>query len=124
MSLMQPAFGRRRAISPWAVSASIVMKNALILDTDLGYAFWLCRGLDQVGYESFPARSVSDALTLLEDLAIGLDLLIVDSTVPGAADFIEALRRVNDRVKVVALSGNPGLAARADVYCRKPERGS
>ena len=102
------------------------MKNALILDADLAFAFWLGRGLDQVGYEAFPAKSVAEASALVDELRIGVDLLIVNPTLPDTAGFIEMVRQLNGRAKVVAfLSDQPQLvspAVRIDVCCRKPER--
>ena len=50
------------------------MKTVLVIDSDLGFVFWLGRGLDQAGYPSFPAKSVPNAKTLLNELKIAVDL--------------------------------------------------
>ena len=101
------------------------MKTALILDPDIGFGFWLARGLDQSGYQSFPAKSAADASTLLEELRIQVDLLVVN-LIPDAAELIESLRSLNEELKVVALIGEqprlPGIATRVDLCCRKPDR--
>ena len=113
----------------WQVSCSSSgpqVKTALILDPDIGFGFWLARGLDQSDYQSFPAKSVADASALLHELRIEVDLLILNLALPDAAELIESLRRLNEELKVVALIGDqprlPGLAARVDLCCRKPAR--
>ena len=102
------------------------MKTALILDPDIGFGFWLARGLDRSNYQSFPAKSVADASALIGELRIEVDLLILNAVLPDAAELIESLRRSNDELRVVALIGDeprlPGIAARVDLCCRKPER--
>jgi TonB family protein len=102
------------------------MKIALIVDPELAFGFWLARGFDQAGYQGYPARSAPDALALLKELGIHVDLLILDPTLSGAAGLIEELRRSNELLRVVALIGDqprlPALTARVDLCCRKPNR--
>ena len=102
------------------------MKTALIVDPDIGFGFWLGRGLDQSHYESFPAKSVVDATALLDELRLQVDLLILNPALPDTAKLIESLRRSNDELRVVALIGDqprlPEIAARVDLCCRKPDR--
>lgn len=102
------------------------VKTALILDPDIGFGFWLARGLDRSNYQSFPAKSAADASALLDELRIEVDLLILNAALPDAAELIESLRRLNEELKVVALIGDqprlPGIAARVDLCCRKPDR--
>ncbi|HYM07735.1 MAG TPA: protein kinase [Terriglobales bacterium] len=102
------------------------MKTALILDPDLGFGFWLARGLDQSSYQSFPAKSVADATNLIQELHLEVDLLILNLALPDVAELIEPLRRLNQGLRVVALIGDqprlPGIAARVDLCCRKPDR--
>jgi DNA-binding response OmpR family regulator len=59
------------------------MKTALIVDPDIGFGFWLARGLDQSHYQSFPAKSVADASALIQELRLQVDLLILDPALPG-----------------------------------------
>ena len=102
------------------------MKTALIVDPDIGFGFWLGRGLDQSHYQSFPAKSVVDATALLDELRLQVDLLILNPALPDTAKLIESLRRSNDELRVVALIGDqprlPEIAARVDLCCRKPDR--
>src|SRR5690242_21061917 len=102
------------------------MKTALIVDCDLSFGFWLARGLDHAGYQAYPAKSVADATALLGELRVEVDLLILNATFAESADWIEGLRRSNERLRVVALIGDqprlPGIGTRVDLCCRKPDR--
>ncbi|MBZ5578895.1 MAG: protein kinase [Acidobacteriia bacterium] len=101
------------------------MKTVLIVDSDLGFAFWLGQGLDEAGYHAFPAKNVADATALPDELKATVDLVIVNPALSGAAEFIETFRRRNEGIKVVGLRGDPtrlpAAAARIDLWCRKPE---
>jgi len=104
------------------------VKKALILDADLEYAFWLCRGLDQAGYEAFPSKGILEAATLLEELQVRLDLVVVSMGLPGAGAFVAEIRRSHNGARVVAFSGEPQAVSsttpQIDVYCRRPDRGN
>ena len=77
--------------------------TVLIVDNDLGFVFWLGKTLDAAGYQSLPAKSIAAAGTLLEEITGKIDLLIVNSALPGAAEFITSLRRSLRRLKVIAV---------------------
>ena len=103
-------------------------RNVLIVDGDLGFVFWLGRALDEAGYQALPAKSIADATALLDELSIGIDLLIVNYSLPGAAAFSETLRQSQGRnLRVIALAEEweeSGAAlASADVLGRKPGSG-
>jgi len=98
------------------------MKTILIIDDDLGFVFWLGRVLAHGGYEVLPAKGFSDASTLLSDLNAEVDLLIVNPSLPGAADFVNALRRSRPNAKIVfALDDDQpaGQIQNADIIARK-----
>ena len=69
------------------------MKNVLIIDSDLGFVFWLGQTLDAAGYETLPAKGVPEAIALLSKFRIAVDVLIVHSNQPGVDDFASELRR-------------------------------
>src|SRR5690349_13797748 len=102
------------------------MKTAFIVDSDLGFGFWLARGLDQAGYQAYPAKSVAEAIALCGELQVEIDLLILNAGLAEAGEWIERLRQSSDHLRVVALIGDqprlPGIAARVDLCCRKPDR--
>ena len=76
----------------------------LLVDTDLGFLFWLGSALDAAGYEAFPARSVPDAIALLADLHLTVELIIINFALAGAANFVRAMRQASRRLKIVSLS--------------------
>ncbi|MBZ5595222.1 MAG: hypothetical protein LAP39_23505 [Acidobacteriia bacterium] len=68
------------------------MKNVLIVDNDLGFAFWLGRILDAAGYETLPAKGIGEALALLREVPVRIDVLMVLCSLPGANVFAAELR--------------------------------
>ena len=81
-----------------------VNRAILLIDRDLGFSFWLGKALDQAGYQAFPARTVSDAFTLLSDLSLNLCLLILCRSPEGADELVALLRMRNQDLRVVCLS--------------------
>ena len=67
----------------------MTMKTVLIIDSDLGFVFWLGRILQGAGCEVIPAKSSAEASVLLSELSTGVDLLIVDSRLAGVVDFAD-----------------------------------
>jgi hypothetical protein len=73
------------------------------VDRDLGFVFWLGRALHGAGYQALPAKSIGDATTLLGQLNLAIDLLIVDPSLDGARGFAHALHRFQGNLKVIAV---------------------
>jgi DNA-binding response OmpR family regulator len=101
-----------------------VMTNVLVVDSDVGFAFWFGYGLIQAGYAAFPAESVPGAKELLDELEIAVvDLLIINTALPEAAGLVEWLRKRNRTMKVVALIDDQpeqNLIPELDVRFQKP----
>jgi DNA-binding response OmpR family regulator len=101
------------------------MKMILVVDSDVGFVFWLGQGLDQNRYAVVPAASVPNARTLLDELGITVDLVIVNPTLPDAAKLVETLRGRNPRLKVVLVADDataePAQIPSFDLQCQKPE---
>jgi DNA-binding NarL/FixJ family response regulator len=98
------------------------MKTILIIDDDLGFVFWLGPVLAHAGYEVLPAKGFSDASTLLSELNAKIDLLIVNPSLPGVADFVSALRRSRPNAKILFALDNDqpaGPIQNADIIARK-----
>jgi DNA-binding NtrC family response regulator len=117
--------GQLLLITAHKTGSEAAMKTVLIVDSDLGFVFWLGQELDAAGYRAFPARSVTDATALLGELKIGVDLLIVNPALPHAAGFVETLGGSNNDLKVVAVSDNESvldIVRNIDRHCRKPKR--
>lgn len=81
------------------------MNTVLLVDSDLGFIFWLGQALDREGYAALPAKSIPDAISLLAELRISIDVLVVNPLLAGAAEWIALFRDSQEHVKVVALLG-------------------
>jgi hypothetical protein len=94
----------------------------LLIDSDLGFLFWLGHALDQAGYEAFPAKSVPDASTLVGELHRPVGLLILNCSSPAAEQFIATMRESNEFLKTICLDGEGHLSCISgiDAVCRKP----
>jgi len=80
-----------------------VDRAILLIDTDLGFLFWLGQALDRAGYEAFPAKGIPDAIALLADLHLTVGSVILNCSLPGAENFIAALRQSQNHLKVISL---------------------
>lgn len=88
--------------APLLGSGSTTSKVAvLLIDSDLGFIFWLGQELDRAGFDAFPARSVSAAVELQQKLQLSVDLVIANNSVPGLHFFISELRQLRPHLKVV-----------------------
>jgi DNA-binding response OmpR family regulator len=100
------------------------MKTVLVVDSDVGFVFWLGQGLDQNRYAVLPAASIPNARTLLDELAITVDLVVVNPALPDAADFVGTLRGCNPLLKVVLVSdaaAEPAQIPSFELQCQKPK---
>jgi hypothetical protein len=74
----------------------------LIIDSDLSFAFWLGRLLDQAGYVSLPAQSTRNAAELLFLNDVILEVVIIEAALADAAPFTAELRRTFPGIQAVA----------------------
>jgi DNA-binding NtrC family response regulator len=88
--------------SAWAFNVTYV-KTILVVDNDLGFAFWLGQALDQTGDEAWPARSIPDAIQLISELRLAVDLVVVNASLPSVPLFFANLRESHPHVKIVAV---------------------
>jgi hypothetical protein len=84
-----------------------VAGTVIIVENDLGFAFWLGHALDGAGYNALPAVSVTAANDLVAELGIVVDLVVINAGVAGAAAFIASLRADRPACRVIALMDNP-----------------
>jgi DNA-binding response OmpR family regulator len=94
----------------------------LLVDSDLGFLFWLGRVLDQAGYQAFPAKSVVDAVTLVGQLRLPVSVLILDCSLPDAESLITRMRRSRKFLKTICLGGDGRHVCSnvADAVCVRP----
>lgn len=101
------------------------LKSAvLLIDSNLGFVFWLGSVLVGAGYAAYPAKSVPDALKLIAELHLSVGLVILSEFLPGAANFISTLRRSQKYLKVILLVENADQHYRfgVDAQCVRPDR--
>ena|ERR1700688_4775029 len=77
--------------------------TVLILDRDLGFVFWLGQVLINAGYQALPANSCEAGTELVRQLNLGIDMLIVSYSLPGADVFLNSLRHSQGHLKVIAV---------------------
>jgi hypothetical protein len=99
------------------------LPTILLVDADLGFVFWLGRALDSAGFRALPAKSTQDARTLLHELRVTVDLLVIDPTLSEASSLITFLQQSSQSVKVVATGSwelEPGFPRPDAIGCRPP----
>lgn len=80
------------------------MKNVLILDSDIGFIFWLAKLLVEENYQPWPACSVLDANSIMNRRHLApLDLLVVNPSIHGASHLIDTMRRKQPDLKILAV---------------------
>jgi hypothetical protein len=83
------------------------VKTVLVVDNDLGFAFWLGHALDEAGHYALPAFSAAGASRLLTELGLLPDLIIINAALPSASSFVTDLRLSNPGLKVIAILDDP-----------------
>jgi DNA-binding NtrC family response regulator len=100
------------------------VRTVLLVDDNLGFAFWLGRALDRAGYETWPARSVPAAESLLSEVRLVVDLLVINASLPRARLFAAHLGRSRADFKVIAIcegSDDVQTFFEASAVYKKPE---
>jgi hypothetical protein len=75
--------------------------TVLIVDQDLGFVWWLGDILHGIGCTVVPALSCQQAIILMKELNLNVDLLFVDPSLGGVSSMIEALSMGQNRIKIV-----------------------
>jgi hypothetical protein len=82
----------------------------LIVDQDLGFVCWLGELLAQAGCRAVPALNSRDAVRLVADLNLPIDVAIVDPGLGGVGEAIKTLRGQYPSLRTIAI-GTPGQDA-------------
>ena len=98
----------------------------LLVDSDLGFVFWLGQALDAAGYNAIPALNVPSAEELIHNHKLSLDTLVIDPFLPDAFPFISRHRQSVPKLNVVAAIpedwGTFPHLPDVDAILRKPQR--
>jgi DNA-binding NtrC family response regulator len=78
--------------------------TVLIVDQDLGFVWWLGEILHSGGCTVVPALNCQQALTLVKESRLNLDLILVDPTLTGVPSMLETIRAAQDGIKVLDLA--------------------
>ena len=89
-----------------------VMASILMLDGDLGFLFALSAELRKRSIAAIPARTVDEALSMLEDLEPALHAVVVNCACPGACAFARGMLRQDATLRVIGIrsEGRPCAA--------------
>jgi DNA-binding response OmpR family regulator len=93
------------------------VKTILILDNDLGFAFWLGQALCEIRHNALPAKTVKDAIELLSELKCEPDLLVANPALPGLDTFIAHLRRARELKVIVAVESEEQKGNLREIDC-------
>ena len=78
-------------------------RTVLILDDDLGFIFALAQELNDRHISAFPARTAREGHSIIRDLRLDPDLLVIDCSSPGACSFAGEVAKESVDVKIVGL---------------------
>ena len=90
----------------------------LLVDSDLGFVFWLGQTLQQGGYLALPARNLLEAVKLIASLHFSVAVLIVDESLPDLPQFVSTIRLEHKGVKIILLIEGDDASLRLDVDAR------
>ncbi len=80
------------------------MKNILIVDSDIGFIFWLAKVLVEARHQPWPACSAMEAVALVNRRQLTpLDLLVVNPSLQGVPHLIRKFRSAQPDLKVLAV---------------------
>lgn len=77
-----------------------------IVDEDLGFVWWLGDLFTEAGCRALPALSCEQAISLMKNLNLGIDLLVVNPQLPDVMTMLQFLGRMHRNFKLVVI-GKP-----------------
>ncbi len=89
------------------MSAATGSPVALIVDDDVAFIFWLGEVLAESGYQAVPALHFRQALTLTKELALRVDVLVVNPNLRGAERAVQMLASAQPSLRVVLIRDPP-----------------
>ena len=90
----------------------------LLVDSDLGFVFWLGQTLEKGGYVAFPAKNLPEAFKLIASLHFSVAVMIVDESLPDLPQYISTIRLEHRGVKIILLIEHDDVGLRVDVDAR------
>ena len=75
--------------------------TVLIVDKDFGFVFWIGEIFDEVGCHAVPALDCTEAVSIVKELNLKIDLVVVNPQLPGVADMMRTFQGPN--LKIIAI---------------------
>ena len=85
-----------------------------IVDDDLGFVWWLGEIFTEAGCRALPALSCEQAVSLIKQLNLGMDVLVLNPQLPGVVGMLQIFRRVRPNFQIVTI-GKPSSALTAAI---------
>jgi len=79
----------------------------LIVDSDVGFLWWLGEIFAEAGYQVVPALNCSQALAAVKRFHLQIDLLVVNPALTGVLRLVTALERPDRDLKIVLIREGP-----------------
>ena len=73
----------------------------LVVDDDLGFVWWLGEIFFRAGYQVVPALSCREAISLLKELELRGDLVLVNPELLGVSRMLRLLNRANPQMRMI-----------------------
>lgn len=81
-----------------------------IVDNDLGFVWWLGEIFSELGCRALPALSCQQAISLMQALKVGIDLLVLNPRLPGAMGMLQIFSSTYPNFKTVLIGkASPAL---------------
>jgi len=92
------------------VTEAPVPTTVWIVDDDLGFVWWLGEIFTEAGSRALPALSCEQAISLMQKLSVGIDLLVLNPRLPGAMRMVQILSSASPNFKTVLIGkASPAL---------------
>jgi DNA-binding NtrC family response regulator len=99
------------------------LPTVLIIDLDVGFVFWLGEIFTEAGSNAVPALNCGQALSLVTELELQVDVIVLDAALEGVSEMIQALRKENQALKIAVVrsrASNAPSAINADWTLQRP----
>ena len=80
----------------------------LIVNQDLGFVCWLSEVLAQAGYYPMPALNSREAVRIVGDLNLPIDVAIVDPGLPGVGEAMRTVTNQYPALRTIAVRDTAG----------------
>lgn len=80
--------------------------TVLIVDDDVAFVWWLGEMFTEAGYQVIPALNGNQALSLVGNLQVEINVLIVNTALSGVGQLVKSLAESAGDLKIVLIHDN------------------